>query len=203
MIFFKNYKSCFFYIYNNIEPKKNIIISGGSTVKSILRYCNNKYNLKNNKILLTDERLVPNNSNLRNDNFFYKLIKNKLINKKNFLHYPFSYFSEQKLNNFNNVIKKINFDYAIVSLGKDNHIASIFPKNNNININKEYYFIENSPKRPKKRVTISLKKIKKSKKIFLIANRNKRIDDLKKIKTSKIYKSLKKKLILIIVGSSN
>ena len=194
MIICKSYKSAFEIIFKEIKNNKNIIISGGNTIKNLLKYLDYNNNLNKNLVLLSDERLVAKSSNLRNDKFFYKLIEKKFIKKKKFFHYPYSYFSKDKLNNFNSILKKINFDYAIVSLGEGNHVASIFPKNNNININKEYYFIENSPKRPKKRVTISLMKLKKSKKIFLIANKNKRFDDLKKIKTSKIYKSLKKKL---------
>ena len=80
-ILFKDSKSLFFFIHNKIK-KKNFIISGGTTIKKILRHLNSKKKFLDNKILLSDERIVKRNSNLRNDKFYYDLIKKKINKEK-------------------------------------------------------------------------------------------------------------------------
>ena len=150
----------------SIINKKEIpfIISGGSTIRGIFKYLDQKINTS---ILLSDERVVKNSSKLRNDFFFKKLIKKKYISKNNFFFYESSKICYKNLTILNKKIKKINFKLAILSLGSKGHFASIFKieKKNN-----DYYFIKNSPKFPKVRATISLNKIKKCEKIIFIAS---------------------------------
>ena len=55
--------------------RNSIIISGGNTIKDLLKDYKHKIFCK--KILLSDERLVKKNSNLRNDKFFKSLIKKR------------------------------------------------------------------------------------------------------------------------------
>ena len=62
---------------SNIPNKSNLIISGGGTIKSVMKYCDKNTNFLNHQILLSDERLVGLNSKLRNDVFFKKMIKKK------------------------------------------------------------------------------------------------------------------------------
>lgn len=199
MIFFKNYKNCFDYIHKKIKKRNNIIISGGTTIKSLLQNCNKIKNFYHNKVLLSDERLLIKKSKMRNDFFFKNLIKKNFIKQRNFIHYKQSYLCNKNLDQLNNIIKKINFQFAILGLGVNNHIASIFENSNKITINKSYYYINNSPKKPKERVTISIKKLNKVKKIFLIVNKKKRNKELKKMRSSEIFKLLKKNLEILII----
>lgn len=199
MIFFNNYQNCFNYIYKYIQKRSNLIISGGTTIKALLKNCSQNKNFYHNKILLSDERLIKKNSKLRNDFFFRNLINKKLIKKKNFLNYKKSYLCKKELNLMNSVARQFNSEIAILGLGVNNHIASIFENTDEIATDKYYYYINNSPKKPKERVTISIKKLKQVKKIFLVVNKRKRINDLKKIKFSKILYLLRNNLNILVI----
>jgi len=166
------------------KNKKPFIISGGNTIKSIFKYLNQKIN---NIILLSDERLVKKNTNLRNDTFFKNLIKKKYISKKKFLSYNSSNLTSENLTKINKQIKKINFTLAILSLGSNGHFASIFQFKNKTD---NYYYIDDSPKFPKSRVTISLKKIKKCNKIIFIASLENKKKEIKNFYKNKLIRFL-------------
>lgn len=193
-IFFKNPLEIFNFIFSKIEKNYNMILSGGSSIKKILHYLNKKKNLINNNIYLSDER-ISNKSLIRNDTFFKKIIKKKFIKKSKFYNYKKYFIDQSEINYLNNKIKK-QIDIAILGLGKNCHIASIFKiekKKNN-----DYYFINNSPKRPKNRITISLNKILSSKKIFLICSHKKKKYELRNIHKYNIIKKIKKKTKILI-----
>ena len=176
--------------------KSNLIISGGSTVKSVMKYCDKYNNFLNHQILLSDERLVGLNSKLRNDIFFKNMIKKKIISSKNFIHYNYSKVLNNQIKKINEKISSISFDIAILGLGQNNHIASIFePKENS----SHYYEVDNSPKKPNNRLTVSIQKISECKKIFLIANLKKRSYEIKNICKSRILKKIKKRIIFLII----
>ena len=175
------------------QKKKPIIISGGNTIKKIL----NNYNKKifNKKILISDERLVKTTSKLRNDFFFKKLIKKRLIKPNQIISYKLSTFNKQELQKFNTKIKKIKFYYALLSLGSKGHFASIFNNNKKAD---DFYFINNSPKFPKNRVTVSLKKISKTNKIYFIASRKNKKKEIRNFKSNKLLKNINKNKITLL-----
>ena len=178
------------YILNSKSP---LIISGGRTIKVILN--NYKFKIHNKKILISDERLVKNSSKLRNDLFFKNLVKEKRINLSQLINYKLSYYNKNKLKIFSKKIEKIRFMYAILSLGSNGHFASIFDE---INIKKGYYFLNNSPKFPKKRLTVSLNKLSKCKKIYFLASRRNKTKEIENFNKNNLIKKLpKKKLILL------
>tara|TARA_B100000941_G_C28450378_1_gene524744 strand:+ start:192 stop:782 length:591 start_codon:yes stop_codon:yes gene_type:complete len=185
-------------ILNNIisiikENKNPFIISGGNTIKDIFKDLDQKIN---NIILLSDERLVKKNSKLRNDIFFEKLIKKKLILSKNFISYKLSKIDKISLSKLNNKISKINFKLAILSLGSNGHFASIFKKKKEIH---NYYFIQNSTKFPKSRVTISLKKLKKCSKIIFVASLKTKKKEIKNFNKNRLIKFLGFKKVRLFV----
>ena len=184
-------KEIFLKIDKIFKDKGSLIISGGSTIKQILKQYNNK--ISNTKILLSDERLVKPSSKLRNDFFFKKLVKRKIIKPSQLINYKPNNFNKKEVDNLSRKIKKIKFKYAILSLGKNGHFASIFKIKNELN---DYYFVDNSPKFPKKRVTVSLQKISKCKKIFFLARRKNKKKEIKNFYKNKLIKKLKKKVEL-------
>lgn len=183
--YFKNSKEIYKKIILVIKnDKKPLIVSGGNTIKKIFKNLNTKIN---NKILLSDERLVKKNSNLRNDFFFKKMINKNLLLKKNFIHYDCSYYDTKCLRKINKTIGKIKFSSAILSLGSNGHFASLFGLDKN---KLDYQFVNNSPKFPKKRVSISFKKLKKCKKIYFVASKNTKKKEIKNFYKNKLIKTL-------------
>ena len=192
--YFQNKSEILNYIISIIKKNKYpFIISGGNTIKDIFKNLDQKIK---NIILLSDERIVKKNSKLRNDIIFDKLIKKKLILRKNFISYKLSRIDKKNLSKLNKRINKFNFKIAILSLGSNGHFASIFKKKKESH---SYYFIQNAPKFPKSRVTISLKKLKKCNKIIFIASMKNKKKEIKNFNKNKLIKFLgfKKARLLI------
>ena len=200
-LYVDNFKKAFEYIFECVTKHKNIVLCGGSTIKKLLKHLNNSKNFKQNTILLSDERLVPIRSNLRNDKFYLSKLSKKYFNKSKFIHFKASDKSEKELNTLRKKIKKINFNICILSLGVNGHVAGIF--NYNDNQTDDYYFTKSYKKKPKNRVTISLNKISKSDLIIILVDIKKKKKDLKAFEKKTFYKTNKKKIRLIIIKNYN
>ena len=174
------------------KSKSPIIISGGNTIKQLLKNYNQK--IHNKKILISDERLVKTTSKLRNDIFFKTLIKKKNLRSKQIINYKLGIFDKREINSLSNKIKKIRFYCAILSLGSNGHFASIFDINQEFD---SFYFINNSTKFPKNRVTVSLKKISESNKIYFIASRKNKKKEIESFRNNKFIKKINKKKIFL------
>ena len=189
---FKSKKEALNVIKKKFLKKTPIIISGGKTIKKILQ--NFKGKIRNKKVLISDERLVNVNSKLRNDYFYKKLIKKKILKKNQLINYRFDDYNKVELNKISYQIKKIKFEDSILSLGSKGHFASIF---NFDDLKKDYYYINNSPKFPKKRVTVSLRKISESKNIFFIASRSEKKLEIQNFKKNKLINKINNKKITL------
>lgn len=117
---------------------------------------------------LADERLFTIDSNFNLvENFLLKHIPYKI----NQLHlFEIGPDLNNSLTFFNNSLNNIIlFDLCLLGVGEDGHIASLFP-NLIWNYNQHHAFLlDNSPKLPSFRVTLSLKRLNLSRKIILIA----------------------------------
>ena len=189
---FKNKKEILTQIRKIFKKKSPIIISGGNTIKEILKNYNEK--IHNKKILLSDERLVKITSKLRNDFFFKKLVKKKIIRSNQIINYKLSYFDKKEIKSLSEKIKKIKFQNAILSLGSNGHFASIFDNKQEFD---DFNFINNSPKFPKRRVSVSLLKISKSNKIYFLASRKTKKNEIKNFYNNKLIKNLDRKKIIL------
>ena len=174
-----------------LQDKSPLIISGGSTIKQILKNYNNR--ISNKKILISDERLIKSTSKLRNDFFFKKLIQKKIMKSSQLINYKLDHYNKEEIDKISKKIKIIKFKYALLSLGSNGHFASIFKINNEPN---DFYFIDNSPKFPRNRVTVSLQKISKCKKIYFLAHRKIKKKEIKNFYNNKLIKKIKKKVEL-------
>ena len=174
------------------KRKSQIIIRGGNTIKQILKDYDQK--IHNKKILISDERLVKTTSKLRNDIFFKTLIKKKKLKSEQIITYKLDIYDKNEINILSNKIKKIKFYCAILSLGSNGHFASIFDINQEFD---SFYFINNSTKFPKNRVTVSLKKISESNKIYFIASRKNKKKEIENFKNNKFIKKMNKKKIFL------
>ena len=189
---FLNKKEVIKEIEKILKKKKPIIISGGNTIKQLL----NNYDKKicNRKILISDERLVKITSKLRNDIFFKKLIEKKILKSNQIINYKLDIFKQKEIDDFSNRIKKTKFYAAILSLGSNGHFASIFDLHKRY---KDFYFINNSPKFPKRRLTVSLRKISKCNKIYFIASRKNKEKEIKNFTKNKFIQNMDKKKIVL------
>lgn len=174
-----------------LQDKNPLIISGGNTIKQILKKYNNR--ITNKKVLISDERLVKSTSKLRNDFFFKKLIQRKILKSRQLINYKPDNYNKKEINKISKKIKIIKFKYALLSLGSNGHFASIFKIDNKLS---DFYFINNSPKFPKKRVTVSLQKISKCKKIYFLAHRKIKRKEIKNFYNNSLIKKFKKKVEL-------
>lgn len=148
--------------YTNVLNKKelNIVLPGGSTPLSFYKKLNDEYkeDFKIN-IWLSDERLTKN-----------KILKNEFQLNKNIRsnNFNINLFYEKK--GIYDIYKiKNSFDFVFLGVGEDGHVASIFPNNMSI-LNSEEYFclINDSPKSPKKRITLSKKTLTNTNNLFFI-----------------------------------
>lgn len=191
---FKNLKELKKKISIILQNKNPIIISGGNTIKNIF----NNYNKKiSNKILISDERLVKTSSKLRNDLFFKKLVKKKIINSKKIMSYNLGYLDKKFLKNFSKRVEKTYFHFAILSLGKMGHFASIFEFDQYQD--GDFYYVNNSPKFPRERVTVSLKKISKCKKIYFIASEKNKKKEIKDFYNNRLINKIPKEKVKLFV----
>ncbi len=193
---FNNEKDVALFLHHNLKQKTNLIISGGNTIKSLMaKMISLNKNLYFKNLLLSDERIVNKNSINRNDKFFKKLISNKVINTKNFIHYEQSKLDYLEIKRVSQKISKTKFNNCLLSLGSNCHLASIFDFNFKSISN--FYHIDNSPKKPKNRVTVSKEVIFKCNKIFLVAKVHSKKKELKQFFKIAFFKKIKKKIILL------
>ena len=166
----------------------SFVLTGGESPRNLYRkLAKANIDWDNIDLFWGDERYVSHFS----ENSHYKLAINELIkkikiSKKNI----FPIKTKKSISNccidytttikkyFKN--KKINFDYCLLGMGEDGHIASIFPNSKNLF---EKFVTKPVMRKDFKRITLSLNVINNSKKILLWLN-NKSI--------TRIYSKIKK-----------
>lgn len=157
------------FLRKKFSLSKNIVITGGKTVKPIYKIID-KSSFSNKNIFLSDERIVPYSSNLSN----YKNLKNfNFIKKNNFIHFNIGKkFSKKNSEIYFKTLSRIKtLDFVVLSLGKNCHIASIFFTKNTKD-NQIYFFNKY------RRISLPLKILKKSNKIAIISNKKQRAKEL-------------------------
>ena len=131
------------------------------------RFVSNKS--KNSNFKLANDLFIK-KVKIKKQNLFYINTKRKDINQSS-LEY------QNKIKNyFKN--KKIRFDICLLGMGNDGHVASIFP---NTNILKKKFIVSPVNRGDFKRVTIGLKVINNSKKIFLWLSKKSKTSTFKKL----------------------
>ncbi|KAM0678108.1 hypothetical protein BDAP_001367 [Binucleata daphniae] len=145
------------YLYSYLEPyinkKANILVSGGSLL-TLFNTAEFKQlgKQKDWQIYFSDERYGD---------------ETNIEDAKKYM----SKFCD----NFNDLrLKKITVcDIAILSVGEDGHIASLFPNHPALNSKDKIININDSPKEPRKRITVGIEYLNSLKKlIFMIPKKN-------------------------------
>ena len=178
----ESFKDAFKKIANN-KSKQNrrlsFVLTGGPSPINLYRNLNKlKIDWSNIDFFWGDERYVSENS--KHSNYF--LVKKNLFNFINIKNKQvFSINTKNKspkicVFNYNNKIrkyfktKKISFDIFLLGMGNDGHVASIFPNKLDEKSNKISRYVKRDDF---KRISINLKVINNSKKIFLWLNTKK------------------------------
>ncbi len=153
----------------------NLLISGGTSPIPIYE------ELQKRKIdfscwyfWLCDERFsIKDNIDLNSKQIQNILFKNLPISDVNFHFFDFNSSIKKSISDYEKMLSKIDlFDLSLLGVGEDGHVASLFP-GRNLGLEEKspkILFINDSPKYPKKRLTLSAKSISNSSHILYIAN---------------------------------
>lgn len=140
---------------------KAVLISGGNTFLNLLQILSSKK--KQLKFFLTDERDVGKNSEDSNLWSYQKLQYTNM----HFMGFIPSKNYKKAISLYNQIIPSDYFDLALIGVGTDGHIASIFPNENNLIFKSKNSFYCESSLHQHKRYSLSLNYIKKSRMIIL------------------------------------
>jgi 6-phosphogluconolactonase len=116
----------------------------------------------------SDERFVSLDSKDRNDLVVASIIKPSsgvVVHRVNG-----SGDIETAARAFQTELERIDFDLNIMGVGPDGHVASLFPGALHEAEIRNAFAITDSPKPPKKRITVSLNKINRSSEIWVVAS---------------------------------
>ena len=144
---------------------------GGRSVSNIYKQIiKNNIDYKRVNFYLLDERLVESSNNesnyhLINNSLFGPLLEAKKINNENIKNINYNQIlqPEDMITDYNSQLKATvyNFcsvDVAIISVGEDGHIASIFPDHDSFYDTSDFFIlVKNAPKKPSNRISASKK----------------------------------------------
>ena len=177
----------------------SFVLTGGESPRKLYKKLSKiDINWNNIDLFWGDERYVSHQS--KNSNYrlaFNEFIKKIKLDKKNILpikiHKSISKTSAEYSLTIKKYFKykKISFDYCLLGMGNDGHIASLFPNSEDLY---KKFITKPIIRKDFKRITLSLNIINNSKKILLWLNNSSK---------SKIYLKLKKKGKKIPVNNLN
>lgn len=136
-----------------------IVVSGGHSVQSTLeRLAQLSISWQKILVFVADERCVEVNDKLRND----KLIRETLVDPtcipiEHFFNIHAELGGRTAAVNYRDTLANIsNFDIALLGVGPDGHIGSLFPNHHSITNTELALFITDSPKEPSNRVSVGI-----------------------------------------------
>ncbi len=168
------------------DRRFRFICTGGRTAKLLYSQLVSSFvkPAANWDIYLTDERCLPKGDAERNDSMLMDTLVLPLgVKEANFHCVPAELGPALGSLEYSNVLSLVpEFDLALLVLGEDGHIASIFPESpEGAGL---AYGVSNSPKWPKERITMSARCLRKVKTIILIAAGESKRDALQNISNS-------------------
>lgn len=151
---------------NSVCDKAFVLLTGGRGAQEFYKRINNEkssFDNKNIEIHLTDERVVSSNDPRSNK----KQISDSLLGGKSRENISFVDLIDYETFGVNYQAPDY-FDIGLFSVGEDGHIASLFPGMSNSWLDQDAFLIENAPKEPPVRATISPSLIKRIKNIYVL-----------------------------------
>lgn len=158
-----------------IKGKFHIVLTGGETPKFVYQ----KLKLLSTnwaawEFYISDERFVPISIVQLNQ----LMIRNEFLNHVPVLESQIHFIDVEKdLNSAvftycESIINIPDFDLTLLGIGEDGHVASLFPGNDIglLDTSPDVLSVNNSPKPPACRISLSMKRLNKSYKIIIIAS---------------------------------
>jgi len=165
----------------SISQRKAVVtigVTGGSVTKFYEIVSKSKSKWSNVELFLLDERITSFQS-MRNypkiKKYFSKIMSSSRIHEIRADGNPF--INAEKYDDLLKTKNKYGFDIIIISAGVEGHVASVFPRKNYLK--KGYIFIEDSPKKPNRRITATMSIMKSAKVCFTFFLGEKKKDLLK------------------------
>ena len=136
-----------------------IVVSGGVSIRLTLeRLSLLSVPWSDVKIYVADERCVQPNSDLRNDGLVRASIIDRVdIPAENFFNIRTELGGNEAVSEYSQVLANVsNFDIAVLGVGPDGHIGSLFPDHHSMASKELALFITDSPKEPPHRVSVGI-----------------------------------------------
>lgn len=142
-----------------IRGKCLVVVSGGSAVQHTLGQlatCDIPWSSV--RLYMADERCMPKDDRYRNDAMISEvLVRPALIKSEHFFQIPAELGPHLGAQSYDQTLAGVDhFDIALLGVGPDGHIASLFPNHPSIESNARVVAVENSPKFPPNRVSVGL-----------------------------------------------
>ena len=157
--------------YGERNKVRSVLLTGGRSARDLYKRWFEStafVHYKNTKLYFGDERCVPKNSKDSNYNMVRKLLPSSFQD----------HIERIRGENVNLLSESIRYskllpnilDLVLLSVGEDGHIASIFPCSSALKSKKKVAYVENSPKKPKKRITVTPLVLERAKHVIVMAS---------------------------------
>ena len=174
-------------LLNTVEEKDyaNIALPGGRSIIPFLHELKglNEDVLSKLHFYLTDERI----QGVKNKDTLYKEAFDELLESARIrieqIHFP------ESLEKMKEELVK-SFDIIILGVGEDGHIASLFPEDDALETQEKVVEINNSPKPPSNRITLTFNAMNKDATIVLLFFGESKKEALKRFKNMDDYRKL-------------
>jgi 6-phosphogluconolactonase len=161
-----------------LKAQDNVVLAvpGGKSVAGVFKELKEK-GIQWNKvhIFMADERLVPiddkdSNFRLAEESFIGELIEKGLLAEGNVHPFILKDKEDYGVGDYEQELKKFGrYDIVLLSSGEDGHIGALYPGHHSVKNDAEYFiFMEDSPKLPLKRMSMSRRLLEKAKVAILL-----------------------------------
>jgi 6-phosphogluconolactonase len=171
----------------------DLVLTGGNTPRPLFKYLAENYRDKipwgKIRFYWSDERYVPHNDPQSNFGMAKETLLNHVpINPTNVFPMPTTFANPAEAANSYELLLKSNFnslapqfDLALLGLGEDCHVASLFPRTMQLSETQRWAVTSISPKEPLQRLSLTFPAINRSKMIYFLVTGESKAGPLSKV----------------------
>ena len=149
----------------------NVILAAGNSIEKTLSFLDQKdAQWAQVKWFLADERCVDHDDEQRNQLRLTSVLQKSIGEKFGEIVGPNAHDSpEESASKYASRIEAIDmFDFCLLGMGNDGHIASLLPNHPALDSNEICFVVNDSPNLPRKRITLTLESLARSQNRILI-----------------------------------